>query len=156
MTVTAGSQDDESPTDPDHASRYVRAPVYAHTLPMREKPYAESAPMAAMMSVAARLTQIIAVAALAMIMWVMFGYSLAFGGDGKYIGNFDFALMKDLATLESLPGYTGDFALVIPIVAFFAFQMMFAVITPAIISCHLLQYPAMETTNHCCQFWRIH
>ena len=68
------------------------------------------------------------------VLWAAVGFSLAFGGTGKYIGNFDFALMKDLATLETLPGYTGDFALVIPIVAFFAFQMMFAVITPALIT----------------------
>ena len=68
------------------------------------------------------------------MLWAAVGFSLAFGGTGKYIGNFDFALMKDLATLESLPGYTGDFALVIPVVAFFAFQMMFAVITPALIT----------------------
>ena len=48
--------------------------------------------------------------------------------------NLDFALMKDLATIEALPGYTGDFALAIPVLAFFAYQMMFAVITPALIT----------------------
>jgi len=68
------------------------------------------------------------------VIWATVGLSLAFGGTGKYIGNLDFALMKDLATIESLPGYTGDFALVIPVLAFFAFQMMFAVITPALIT----------------------
>jgi Amt family ammonium transporter len=68
------------------------------------------------------------------VIWATVGFSLAFGGTGKYIGNLDFALMKDLATIESLPGYTGDFALVIPVLAFFAFQMMFAVITPALIT----------------------
>jgi Amt family ammonium transporter len=68
------------------------------------------------------------------VLWATVGFSLAFGGTGKYIGNFDFAFMKDLATIETLPGYTGDFALVIPILAFFAFQMMFAVITPALIT----------------------
>lgn len=68
------------------------------------------------------------------VLWAVAGFSLAFGGTGKYIGNFDFALMKDLATIESLPGYTGDFALAIPVVAFFAYQMMFAVITPALIT----------------------
>ena len=68
------------------------------------------------------------------VLWAAVGFSLAFGGTGKYIGNFDFALMKDLATIETLPGYTGNFELVIPIVAFFAFQMMFAVITPALIT----------------------
>ena len=68
------------------------------------------------------------------VLWAVAGFSLAFGGTGKYIGNLDFALMKDLATIESLPGYTGDFALAIPVLAFFAYQMMFAVITPALIT----------------------
>ena len=68
------------------------------------------------------------------VLWAVVGFSLAFGGTGKYIGNFDFAFMKDLSTITELPGYTGDFGLVIPIMAFFAFQMMFAVITPALIT----------------------
>lgn len=68
------------------------------------------------------------------VLWAVVGFSLAFGGTGKYIGNFDFAFMKDLSTIAELPGYTGDFGLVIPIMAFFAFQMMFAVITPALIT----------------------
>jgi Amt family ammonium transporter len=68
------------------------------------------------------------------MLWAVVGFSLAFGGDGKYIGNFDFAFMKDLSTITELPGYTGDFGLLIPIMAFFAFQMMFAVITPALIT----------------------
>lgn len=68
------------------------------------------------------------------ILWATVGFSLAFGGTGKYFGNFDFLFMKDLSTISELPGYTGDFALVIPILAFFAFQMMFAVITPALIT----------------------
>jgi Amt family ammonium transporter len=68
------------------------------------------------------------------ILWATVGFSLAFGGDGKYFGNFDFLFMKDLSTISTLPGYTGELALVIPILAFFAFQMMFAVITPALIT----------------------
>ena len=68
------------------------------------------------------------------VLWAVVGFSLAFGGTGKYFGNFDFAFMKDLSTIAELPGYTGDFGLVIPIMAFFAFQMMFAVITPALIT----------------------
>lgn len=68
------------------------------------------------------------------ILWVAVGFSLAFGGDGKWIGNFEFAFLKDLATATELPGYTGDFALIVPILAFVAYQMMFAVITPALIT----------------------
>ena len=68
------------------------------------------------------------------VLWAVAGFSLAFGGTGAFIGNFDFAFMKDIATLSELPGYTGDFALIIPIIAFFGYQMMFAVITPALIT----------------------
>ncbi len=68
------------------------------------------------------------------ILWALVGFSLAFGGSGRYFGNFDFAMMKDLSSLGALPGYTGDFALAIPVLAFFGYQMMFAVITPALIT----------------------
>jgi Amt family ammonium transporter len=85
-------------------------------------------------NVLAMLMQNVFAMGLISVLWAIVGFSLAFGGTGKYFGNLDFALMKDLATIESLPGYTGDFALVIPILAFFAYQMMFAVITPALIT----------------------
>ena len=68
------------------------------------------------------------------VLWALVGFSLAFGGDGSFIGNLDFVALKGLATLQELPGYTGDFALVVPVVAFFGYQMMFAVITPALIT----------------------
>src|SRR3954449_3392126 len=67
------------------------------------------------------------------VLWALVSFSLAFGDGGKWIGNFDFAGMKDLAT-ATIPGYSGDLALTIPPLAFFAFQMMFAVITPALIT----------------------
>jgi ammonium transporter, Amt family len=62
------------------------------------------------------------------VLWAVLGYSLAFGGTGDLIGNFDFALMKDANVAP--PGL----ALTIPPLLFFAFQMMFAVITPALIT----------------------
>ncbi len=68
------------------------------------------------------------------VLWAAIGFSLAFGGDNAYIGKFDFLFLKDLGTIAELPGYTGDFGLVVPIMVFFAFQMMFAVITPALIT----------------------
>src|SRR5881396_4116818 len=45
------------------------------------------------------------------VVWAVVGFSLAFGGTGHFIGNLDFALLKDLgkAGLE-LPGSKGDFA----------------------------------------------
>ena len=68
------------------------------------------------------------------LLWAAVGFSLAFGGTGAWIGNLDFVFMKDLATVADLPGYTGDFGLIIPVLAFFGYQMMFAVITPALIT----------------------
>ena len=68
------------------------------------------------------------------VLWAAIGFSLAFGGDNPYIGNFDFMFLNDLSKITELPGYTEEFALVVPIMVFFAFQMMFAVITPALIT----------------------
>jgi Amt family ammonium transporter len=64
------------------------------------------------------------------IIWALVGFSLAFGGDANFVGNFDFAGMQDVATTINFPG----FDLAIPGMTFFAFQMMFAVITPALIT----------------------
>ena len=63
------------------------------------------------------------------IIWAALTYSLAFSGDNKWIGNLDLAWLRDAATTSP----TG-FELSIPPLVFFAFQMMFAIITPALIT----------------------
>ncbi len=69
------------------------------------------------------------------VIWVVIGFSLAFGDGGKFIGNLDFAMLKSLSDAKTvLPGYVDDFALTIPVLAFVAYQMMFAIITPALIT----------------------
>ena len=69
------------------------------------------------------------------VLWAVVGFSLAFGDGGPFIGNLEFAGLRGLADAATqLPGYTGDFALVVPVMAFAAYQMMFAVITPALIT----------------------
>jgi len=61
--------------------------------------------------------------------WVFYGYSLAFGPDvGGFIGNLDFAMLKGVGLS---PGPYSD---TIPDLLFVAFQMMFAIITPALIT----------------------
>ena len=66
------------------------------------------------------------------VLWAAVGFSLAFGDGGKYIGNFDFAFMKDLdQATTTVPGLE---ALTIPAILFCAYQMMFAIITPALIT----------------------
>jgi Amt family ammonium transporter len=70
------------------------------------------------------------------VLWAVFVFSLAFGDDvGGFIGNLDFAGLKELGDTDlALPGYTSDFALSVPPLAFVAFQLMFAIITPALIT----------------------
>lgn len=69
------------------------------------------------------------------VLWVAVGFSLAFGDGGSLIGDFSLAGLGDLGGEGfTIPGYVDDFALVIPPVAFATYQMMFAVITPALIT----------------------
>jgi len=64
------------------------------------------------------------------LQWILIGYSLAFGNtQGGLIGGFNFL---GLAGVGSEPN--ADFAATIPHLAFAAYQMMFAVITPALIT----------------------
>ena len=63
-------------------------------------------------------------------LWAALVYSLAFHGTGKWIGNFDLAWMRDVATVPA----TGFGALPIPPLSFSVFQLMFAIITPALIT----------------------
>jgi Amt family ammonium transporter len=64
------------------------------------------------------------------IQWVLYGYSLAFGPDiGGVIGNLDWIGLRGVG-LEPHPDYSPT----VPHQAFMIFQMMFAVITPALIT----------------------
>jgi len=64
------------------------------------------------------------------VLWAVICYSLAFGGTGSFIGNLDFAFFKDVAT-KAPPGLS---ELPIPPLLFSGYQMMFAIITPALIT----------------------
>jgi Amt family ammonium transporter len=63
------------------------------------------------------------------LQWVLFGYSLAFGPDFHgIIGNLNWAGLRGVGPLPN-----PDYAATIPHSVFMVFQMMFAVITPALI-----------------------
>lgn len=63
------------------------------------------------------------------VLWVLYGYSLAFGPDvGGVVGSLDLAGLRGISA-GSLTGEDG-----IPVLAFVLFQMMFAVLTPALMS----------------------
>ncbi|OGU34625.1 MAG: ammonium transporter [Ignavibacteria bacterium GWB2_35_6b] len=65
------------------------------------------------------------------VIWFAFGYSLCFsGGEGGIIGNFDMAFLAG-TTVNSV---FGEGIGAIPLYVFVAYQMMFAIITPALIT----------------------
>jgi len=66
------------------------------------------------------------------IVWVAVGFTLAFGGGNRLVGNLDFAGLQNMG--QAIPGYVDDFAQIIPPTVFVAFQLMFAVITVALIT----------------------
>ena len=64
------------------------------------------------------------------VQWVLFGYSLAFGPDiGHFIGSLSWIGLKGVGLMPN-----PDYAATIPHQLFMVFQMMFAVITPALIT----------------------
>ena len=64
------------------------------------------------------------------ILWVAVGYSLCFSGDvGGIIGNLDMAFLRGIE-ITDLGGLNDT----IPLLLFVAYQMMFAIITPALIT----------------------
>ena len=76
------------------------------------------------------ILQSFVVLCLVSIQWVLWGYSLAFGPDvGHIIGNLDWFGLNGVGTAPN-----ADYAATIPHQAFMLFQMMFAVITPALIT----------------------
>ena len=72
------------------------------------------------------------VIALASLTWVLVTFSLAFGNGNALIGDLHFVGLNNMD--EVLPGFTGAHALAIPPLVFAIFQMMFAVITPALMT----------------------
>jgi Amt family ammonium transporter len=63
------------------------------------------------------------------ILWAIFGYSLAFSEGNAIIGSFDLAFLKNVGSTPN-----ADYAATIPQQSFMIFQLMFAIITPALIT----------------------
>jgi Amt family ammonium transporter len=83
------------------------------------------------------MTQIGAVACLAMLIWVMYGYSLAFGPDvtsgflSNFISSFDKAFLSGVTSASQSATFTAGVE--IPEYVFICFQMTFAAITVALV-----------------------
>jgi len=69
------------------------------------------------------------------VLWALYGYSLAFGGDAKYLGDLRYLFMTGAQAVwkdgkPDIPLYPG---LTIPVMTHMLFQLMFIIITPALI-----------------------
>src|SRR5690606_21014406 len=71
------------------------------------------------------LTHVLAIACLAMVVWVTWGYSLAFSGEGTFVGDTGKLFLAGI-TPDTLSG-------TIPEYVFISFQMTFAAITAALV-----------------------
>ena len=80
-------------------------------------------------NILATMAQCLAATALISILWVVFGYSLAFTGDGTWIGGTDRLLLRGMEMNGVSP-----FAKTIPEGLFMLYQMTFAVITVALVA----------------------
>ena len=75
------------------------------------------------------LGQTIIITGMVTLIWVLFGYSLAFGGfHSDLIGNLDFIGMKGVGQLPNT-----DYAASIPAILFSMYQLMFAIITVCLV-----------------------
>ncbi len=80
-------------------------------------------------NVLATMAQSLAAVALISVLWIAFGYSLAFVGDGPWIGTLERAFLAGV-TMESV----NPAARTIPEILFALYQMTFAIITVALVA----------------------
>ena len=85
------------------------------------------------------------------VIWYLFGYSLCFSGDvGGIIGNLDMSFLKGVDLMSPSPINP-----TIPLIVFIAYQMMFAIITPALISGAFTNRVTFKAYMFFLTFWLI-
>jgi len=90
-------------------------------------------------NILATMMQSFFICALVTVVWMIAGYSLAFGNGGPYFGDFSRLFLSGLSANWDKPftlgaGTEAAVATTIPESAFLMFQMTFAIITPALIA----------------------
>jgi len=80
-------------------------------------------------NVLATMMQTFVLMALITVLWALVGYSLAFGEGNAVVGDWRYALLRGV---DGIPN--PDYAATIPHHTFMVFQLMFAIITPALIA----------------------
>ncbi|MBZ5646359.1 MAG: ammonium transporter [Acidobacteriia bacterium] len=80
-------------------------------------------------NVLATMMQSFALMALVTILWALIGYSLAFGGGTSFVGGLHHVFLRGVGAQPD-----PDYAATIPQQTFMVYQLMFAIITPALIT----------------------
>ncbi len=80
-------------------------------------------------NVLSTMMQSFALMAIITVMWALFGYSLCFGSGGSFIGNLQHMFLHGVGAAPD-----PDYAATIPQQTFMVYQLMFAIITPALIT----------------------
>jgi Amt family ammonium transporter len=75
------------------------------------------------------MMQSFAMMAVITVLWAVVGYSLAFGTGNGFIGGFHNAFLRGVGLQPDV-----DYAATIPLQTFMVYQLMFAIITPALIT----------------------
>ncbi len=80
-------------------------------------------------NVLSTMMQSFAMMAIITVLWALFGYSLSFGSGGSFIGHLHNIFLRRVGAQPD-----ADYAGTIPLQTFMIYQLMFAVITPALIT----------------------
>ena len=80
-------------------------------------------------NVLATMMQSFALMALVTVLWAAFGYSLCFHSGTRFIGNFHYLFLRGVGAQPD-----PDYAATIPQQTYMIYQLMFAIITPALIT----------------------
>src|SRR6185312_7301224 len=101
-------------------------------------------------NVLATMAQSLAATFLISILWAVVGYSLAFTGDGAFIGTLDRIFLKDV-TLDAI----SPLAKTIPESLFMIYQMTFATITVALVAGSVADRLRFSAFLLFCVFWLL-
>ena len=101
-------------------------------------------------NVLATMAQSLAATFLISILWAVVGYSLAFTGDGAFIGTLDRIFLKDV-TLDAI----SPLAKTIPESLFMIYQMTFAIITVALVAGSVADRLRFSAFLLFCVFWLL-
>ncbi|MFN7931107.1 MAG: ammonium transporter [Blastocatellia bacterium] len=100
-------------------------------------------------NVLATMMQSFTMMAIITVIWALFGYSLSFAKGSPFIGGLDFLFLKGVGTASSA------YAPTIPHLTFMAFQLMFAIITPALITGAFAERMKFSAMVVFCTLWAV-